>query len=209
MVDSDVGRTEGVELGDLRAQARSLAEPCDRDVRKPATRLATVEPERLEARVQVCCEPVRIAPVLLEDEHADAPRLAVAGHPEGRLFDPRGCVTERLGDVGELPNRARAEEGQRDVQFRARDDSSAQLGSLPALELVERAVGKAKAAEESEAIMASDASRRAHTASSRFCVRSVRSRWSAMTVDRFRIWSRSPGRLSSRARSPSGLTACT
>jgi len=125
MVDSGVGRTKGAELGDRRAQARPLTEANDGDVRKPWPPLAAVDPQSLEALVQVFDERAGPVAVLLEDEHADTPRFAIAGHAEHGPLDTDSSSTERLGDGRELPGRARAEEGQCDVEVSAWDDSTA------------------------------------------------------------------------------------
>ena len=101
-----------------------------------------------------------------------------------------------------------AEKRERDVQVLSRYDPDArELLALPALDLVEDVVGQAQREKEPEPFIAAHASGGVHAASSRLPVRSARRRWSAVTVARTRICSRSPGRSSMRASEPSGPAA--
>ena len=70
---------------------------------------------------------------------------------------------------------------------------------LPAREDVEASSGELEREEEPEAFTTPDATGRGHTSSCRLRVRSRRARWSAATVARALIVSRSPGSENSRA----------
>ena len=103
-----------------------------------------------------------------------------------------------------------AEEGERDVQVLAGDDAdAAEVRALPRLAGVEDLLGQAEPEEEAQPLIAAHASRGGHAASSGLRVRSVRTRWSAITTERARIEARSPGKLSSRPSPPSGPSAWT
>src|SRR5439155_3687516 len=82
MVDSGPGRTDRPELGRLRGKAGSLPKPDDREVREPRPPLRLVHAEPLEAGVQASGETPRRAALVVEDEHPDAPCLAVAARTE-------------------------------------------------------------------------------------------------------------------------------
>src|SRR5215211_446139 len=208
MVDSGVGRTERAEIGHRRPEARALAKAQNREMRKPRTLFAPIDADRFEPLLQLLRDPVRAAVLVGEDEHADAARLAVAnGFEYGSWRTPRGCP-HGIGDGRQLGAGPGAEERERDVEVLARDDAPTELLALPLNDSVQDGGGQGKAAEESKAIIALDATGSSHTRSRELCVRSVRKRWSATAVDRRRICSRSPGRLSSRLRSPSDVAPC-
>src|SRR5437868_113406 len=78
---------------------------------------------------------------------------------------------------------------------------------LPGLEDVEDGVGQSQREKEAQSLIAAHAIRRGHTESSGICARRRRTRWSAPTTDRARIEPRSPGKLNSRPRPPSGPSA--
>ena len=61
-------------------------------MRQPRTALPLVDPESLQALVEIDCQTRCSATLVLEHEHADAPRLAVALDGEGRRF---GCNSGR------------------------------------------------------------------------------------------------------------------
>ena len=153
-------------------------------------------------------EQSRVLSLVLEDEHAGAPRLAVAHGRETDLPRSRRSVPQRNDDRLELACRPVAEEGERDVQVLSWHDTDVpQMLPLPALDLVQDVVGQAEREEEPEPFITAHASGRAHADSSRLPIRSARRRWSAVTVARTRICSRSPGRSSMRATKPSGPAA--
>jgi hypothetical protein len=111
-------------------------------MRQPRTSLTAVDTEKLQTLLHVAGQKRRRPSVVLEDEHADAPRLAI---PSGRESDlsrgPRG-IAQRLDDRVELTRRPVAEERERDVQVLASDEPYVpELLPLPVLELVEDGVG--------------------------------------------------------------------
>src|SRR4029079_5117501 len=130
----------------------------------------------------------RVTALVLEDEHADASRLAIATRNETDLPRPGGCFAQRQDDRVDLAGRPMPEKRERDVQVLSRDDPNAcELRTLPPLDLVEDAVGQAQREEEREPFIATHASGRGHADSLRLPVRSARRRWSAVTVARTRI----------------------
>src|SRR5438128_8545102 len=212
MIESGVGRTERAELGERRGEPRALAEPDDGEVRKPAAALPLVHAQPLEPPVEVVGERDRPSALVVEDEHADAPRLAVAGDGESGAPGGRGRLPELAGDRGDIRGGSAPEEGQGDVEVRPDDAADAvSFGKRPAApgdEAVEDVVGETQGAEEPDRRIAPHATDRIHTRSCRSCVRRRRTRWSAETAARRRIVSRSAGRLKSTASSPSGPAAC-
>src|SRR5438093_12343783 len=97
MIESETGRTDRAEIGDGRIEARGATEAQDGDVREPRTLLAPVHPEPLEALVHPLRDPRRRQLAVVEDDHADAPRLAVPPSRELDRTHARGGVAE-LGD---------------------------------------------------------------------------------------------------------------
>src|SRR5205807_4075033 len=81
-VNSCPGRTELAEVGQLRPQPGRAAEPEHGDMRQPRAALPLVHTEPLEAFEDVERERPRVATQVLEDDHPDAPRLAVALYAE-------------------------------------------------------------------------------------------------------------------------------
>src|SRR5581483_7715662 len=205
------GRNENTRSHDRRREPepRPVAEAGDRDVRKPGAPLAAVDAERLEPLLDVVCECRRAPADVGEHHHRHGPRLAVAVDSEPVVALRRRGGAERVDDRGQLGRRAVAEEGERDVQVVARHDAEAgrERAGLPAREIVEHVVRELQREKEPETLIAPDASGRGHTESSELRVRSVRTRWSAMTTERARIDARSPGKSNSRAREPSGPSA--
>jgi hypothetical protein len=152
MIESELGRTHGPEIGRRGSKARSLPETEDGDVRKPLATLALVDGEALEALPDGFCQ-LCAAPVLVvEDDHADAPCLPVAARFEqegtgtGRRLAQRCC--DRL-DVG---CRTAPEEGEGDVEVlpgnEAYTRALGQLLVLPRHEPAERLVRQAQSDEE-------------------------------------------------------------
>jgi len=82
MLNSGPGRHESAELRQRRPQARRAPEAEHRDVREPRAGLAPVHLEALEALVEVDRQPAGTALLVLEHEHADTARLAVAERPQ-------------------------------------------------------------------------------------------------------------------------------
>ena len=126
-------------------------------MRKP--RLALGAPE------QVALEPERQslrALVLGEDEHADAARLAVAAHLEDGRLRLGAADAQSVRHLVDPGARLAAEKGEREVQFVARNDASALEAGLPLGDRVESRVGKTKAAEEPDCLIAFDPSALCH-----------------------------------------------
>src|SRR3954452_14697770 len=178
-------------------------------MRQPRAAFAGIDAETFQTVLDVVGEHSRSPSAVLEDEHADAPRLAVAAPREPDLPPPSRSFAQRVDHRLELPGRPVTEERERDVQvLSANRTDILQLLALPVLDRVEHVVGQAERKEEPEPFIAAHASGRSHAASSRLPVRSARRRWSAVTVARTRTCPRSPGRSSMRASDPSGPAAC-
>jgi hypothetical protein len=130
-------------------QSGTLAPPRNRDVRQPGTRLAPVDAELLEPSLEVASEPGCPAVVVLEDEHADTSRLAIANRREPDLARICSGSAQRAHDRVQLAGRSMAEKGERDVQVLAGDGPDVrQRLVLPALDLGEHAVGDSQSEEE-------------------------------------------------------------
>ena len=97
--------------GSSRGRSRKRS---DGDVRQPGPPLAPVQPS--SSRRAAAARRARAAPALvLEHEHPDAPRLAVAAGAD-RTVAGAAAAPERAADAGDVAGRARAEERERDVQ---------------------------------------------------------------------------------------------
>ena len=129
-------------------------------MREPRALLALVDAEGFESVEEAAGEVTTLACRVVEDEHRDAPGFAIAARREHDLARvPCGCP-ECGRNCGKLDGGSMAEEGERDVEMLARDDPAvAELLSLPGFDPVEDVVGKTKAAEETKALIALDASR--------------------------------------------------
>ena len=112
-------------------------------MRQPGPTLAPVDAAPLEPLLQVVRERSCTASVVLEGEHADAPRLAIAGHRETNLPGLGRRPPKVIDDRIELPDRPMPEERERDMQVLAADEPDArQLAALPSLDLVEDVIGQ-------------------------------------------------------------------
>src|SRR5262249_3161594 len=78
MVDRGAGRTEPPEAGKLGGEPRPLAEPDDGEVWQPRPLLGLVHAEPVQTLVKPVGDLLRRPTVVVEDEHSDAARLAVA-----------------------------------------------------------------------------------------------------------------------------------
>src|SRR5439155_20501847 len=126
---------------------------------------------------------------------------------EPDLASARGGPAKRVDDVRQPSGGHVAEERERDVQVLRRDHAAAREAALPAGEPLDRLRREPQGAEEPNPITALHASGRGHTCLCQLCVRSRRTRCSAITVERERIAPRSPGTLNSWTSVPSGPTA--
>jgi hypothetical protein len=141
MVDSGLGRRDLAEVGRLGMQPRPVAEAEHGEVRKPRPRLTAVDAQPLEAAVEVIGERGRVASGVVEDEHPDAPRLAVAADREPRPARSADGLLERARDGLDVSARAAAEERECEVEVVPRDDPSAELPFLPREEALDGVVG--------------------------------------------------------------------
>ena len=147
-----------------------------------------MDAEALQPLLHVTREERRPRFVVLEDQHADAPCLAVPTRREADLAGPCRSVAQGVDDRSELARGPVPEKRERDVQMISwHDPNTDELLALPPSDLVEHVVGQAKREEEPELIIAAHASGGRYAPSSRLPVRSARRRWSAVTVARTRI----------------------
>jgi hypothetical protein len=136
MIESEVGRINRAELRQRRSQARRAPEPDDGDVRKPRTGLAPVGAKLLQPSVHAFGELGRASFEVFEDEHPDAPRLAIAGDRELQLaLDVRGDLAEDLEQRRKLAGGPASKERDCGVEVVWDDDPTAgrsgERGSLP------------------------------------------------------------------------------
>jgi hypothetical protein len=138
---------------------------------KPRASLASVQLERLEPGVEISRKRAGAPVLVVEYEHADAARLAIADRRRrGRLPDGAGCFSQRFRDALDVCARAGAEEGERDVQIGAPHDPSAagELALLPVDDAIQHLLRKGESAEEPKPLTAFHASSGGHTGLSRF-----------------------------------------
>lgn len=86
-------------------------------MRKPGTPLSLVDAEPLEPAVDVFGERRRVATVVVQDEHADASRLSIAGDPQDRRPSTTGGLAQLSPDRLDVLDRPAAQEGERDVEL--------------------------------------------------------------------------------------------
>ena len=163
MVDRRVGRTESPEIGHGRLEPRRRAEAQDRDMRKPRSLLPLVHVELLQPLGEPRCQAPALARFVLQHQHADAPSLPVALRGEDDLAGLSSRIPESAGDRFELRGGPGAEEGERDMEMLARDDSpAAKAFGLPTAEGVQDSIREPKGTEETQAATAPDGTGRAH-----------------------------------------------
>src|SRR5436190_23314913 len=114
MIETGVGQTERPELGQRRREPGRLPEAENRDMRKPRAFLPSIDAKRLEPLLQRGGERSATAFLIVEYEHADAARLAVARRGDDWPAGVAARLMERGHDVRNMKCRRRAEEGQRD-----------------------------------------------------------------------------------------------
>jgi hypothetical protein len=146
MIESGIGRTERAELGERRPEPRALPEADDGEMRKPRPLLSLVQAEPFEPRVEILRQRSRRTVLVVEDEHPDAPGLAVPGDGEASLSRGPGRLPEGARDRRDIGGGPPPEEGQRDVEIGADDSPYApafrELAPLPLDEAVEDVVRK-------------------------------------------------------------------
>src|SRR5215210_563188 len=123
-------------------------------MREPRSGLAAVDAEPLEPRLDVVCEGGRSVPLVVEDEHADAPCLAVAAQHEARRDGGAGGGVELARRELDVIGGPAAEERDGDVQVVAGDDAAAEAIGLPGGQAAGEVVGKPDAEEEAETLTA-------------------------------------------------------
>src|SRR5262249_51043362 len=101
-----------------------FAKPEHGDVWEPRTSLTPVDIELLEPPVEIRSERARTSRGIVEDDHPDTSRLAVAGGLERERAAPGGSIPQRREDVRQLMCGAAAEECERDVQMLPGDASA-------------------------------------------------------------------------------------
>ena len=105
--------------------------------------------QALEPAEEVLGQPSRRAGDVLQNEHADASRLAVSRRQQPDRARGGGRPAQRLGDRRDLASRPVAQEREREMQVLARDDPAvAQLAGLPGRQRVERRFSEPQRAEE-------------------------------------------------------------
>jgi hypothetical protein len=158
MIESDLGRTDPAEVGGIGAKTRRTPEAEDGDVRKPGAPLRLVHAQPGERVGQVSGELCRPTALVLEHDHPDAPRLAVADGLEDGALEAVGGGADLGRDPVDLGDRRAPEEDQRDVQVLRRDETDAargrERGSLPCHEALASLAGERKRDEEAESFTA-------------------------------------------------------
>jgi len=118
-------------------------------VREPGPPFTAIGTKAFQPVLDVPGEQRRMTAGVLEDEHADTPRLAIAARCETDLSRAGRSVAQCLEDRVELAGRTMPEERKRDMQVLPRDDANArELRVLPPLDVVEHVVGQAEREEE-------------------------------------------------------------
>jgi hypothetical protein len=156
MIESDLGRTDRAEVGRSGREAWRTPEPEHGDVRKPRAPLGLVDAEACETPREVVREERRAPPVVLEHEHADAPRLAIAGGGEHGLLRLASGGAHLAGDRSDVVGWAPAAEHEGDVEVLAADDprvaNAGERLPLPGGEALDGVVGERESEEETEAL---------------------------------------------------------
>src|SRR5262249_50280815 len=182
MVRSRIGRPHlAAEIGQGRLQPRPLTKANHRDVWEPRPPLALVDAEPLQALMEIVRQGARTTARVAQGEHADAPGLAIALRHEPDWPRTCGGIPQRLEDGLQLGHRTVTEEGEREVQVVARNDSAvAEVLLLPAGQRLEHRLGETEGTEQARALTTLQASGEFHTSSLRLCCKSRRTRWSAV-----------------------------
>src|SRR5664279_1669732 len=166
MVDSSLGRTDLPQGGQLGMQARRSAKTENSDVWKPGASLAPVAADLFESLLNGLRHACRLAARVLEYEHADASRLAVAAEIERHRPGAGGGASDDLGDRLDLRTWARSEEGDGEMELLGRNEARAnlsQLRQLPGGDALTVVGRKRVGDEEAYSLIAAHASARIHT----------------------------------------------
>jgi hypothetical protein len=136
-------------------------------VREPPPPLALVHAERLEAALEIVRENSRTPLLVVEREHPDTARLAVAAQREPCRSGLGSRLPQRADDRVELAHPPVPEEGERDVQVLRRNGPDAghraERVRLPRDEPLHRLRREPQRAEEPHPFIALDASKSIHT----------------------------------------------
>src|SRR5258708_6580599 len=116
MIESGIGRTKRAEARQGRCKARWSPETQHGEMREPGTPLTPVDADPLEPGGQVGRERGGTPAEVLEHEHPDGARLAIAPRSENGLFRTSSRLAKRRPDRIDLRHVATAEERERDVQ---------------------------------------------------------------------------------------------
>src|SRR5207237_7635310 len=84
-VSSRVGRNKRSHPRRLEPEPRALPKTGHGDVREPGPALPPVDPQTLQAGLNVLCQARSPAAEVVEGEHGDAPGLAIAGRGEMQI----------------------------------------------------------------------------------------------------------------------------
>src|SRR3989442_11996177 len=128
MVGSGIGRYDLSQPGERRVEAGPLPEAHDGEVREPRPPLALVDAEPFQALLEIIGEALGPTPGIAQEEHPDAPGLAVALRHEPDRAGGRGGLAQRGEDRLELRHRPVPEEGEGDAQVPARDPAAGPNG---------------------------------------------------------------------------------
>src|SRR5205823_12816961 len=125
--------------------------------------LPLVDAEPLQALVEIDRQTRCPAALVLANEHADAPRLAIALDLERRGRGGAGGHSKLGGNRLELPHGPVAQEGERDVELLGAEHvdpvGTPERVGLPARERLDRSAGSEQGAEPAPASTATDARR--------------------------------------------------
>jgi hypothetical protein len=156
MIESGLGRTDRAEVGRIGPKARWTPEAQDGDVREPRASLALVHAEGFELRRKPLGEAPGAPAIVVEDDHADAPSLAVVRSGENGPLRLARHGAELPHDRRHVACRAAAEERKRDVEVLGGDDShvadAAERLPLPGGEALDGVVGERESEEETKAL---------------------------------------------------------
>jgi hypothetical protein len=165
MIESRFGRTDPAEVGRSGTQPGSSPEAKHSEMSQPGTFLRPIQAESLEAGLEPVGETRSSAAFVREGEHPDTPGLAVLPYPEhDLLLDPAGCLAERADDLIHAIGRRAPQESEGDMQvLRAHEAGPGGTGELlllPANDVLDGVRRKRERTEESDSLIAHDASRR-------------------------------------------------
>src|SRR3954468_16937584 len=126
-------------------------------MRQPRAPLPPVDAEPLQALLEVPGERCRRAADVVDHDHADAPRLAVAERPELDRACPRRRRAELFDDRRNRRGGPVAEEGKRDMEVLAWDDTPArEVGRLPGGKAVDGVLVELQRAEQPDSLIPLD-----------------------------------------------------